>query len=118
MTFIADIATYDVIEGAHVAGLAIGNGSGGYLMFQRSGNAGSDGSGIYLELNGQSNSGYGLVRQCRISREEVVLDLTQALAGAVTIRVRLSVDDGAFREFLEGMNKVFQGNENQLVINA
>ena len=42
ITFVADTATYDVIEGAHVAGLAIGNGTDGYLMFQRGEEADSD----------------------------------------------------------------------------
>jgi hypothetical protein len=118
MTFTADTATYYVIEGAHVTGLATGNGSGGYLIFQRSGKTVSGDLGVYVELNDQSNSGYGLIRECRIGREEVVVDLTQALTGAVTIRVKLSVDDEAFREFMEGMNNVFRGSDNLFVMNA
>lgn len=59
MTFIADTATYDVIDGAPVTGLAIGNGGRGYfrLMFQRSEDIDSDDLGVYVELNDQSNSG-------------------------------------------------------------
>jgi hypothetical protein len=118
MRFTADTATYDVIEGAHVAGLAIGQGEEGYLLFQRSGEDDPDDFGIHIELNDQANSGYGLVKECRVGRGMVELDLEEPLLGTTSIQVVLTVDDPTFTRFAEGMGKIFRGCHNQLKISA
>jgi len=118
MTFTADTAAYDMLEGAHVAGLAVGNGTAAYLMLQRSGDDDPDDWGIYLELSDQASSGYGLVRECRVSRQAVEVDLNEPLAGTTSIRVELAVDDDAFSKFTEGMGAVFRGDHDQLKIEA
>jgi hypothetical protein len=118
MTFTADTATYDVIDGAHIAGLAIGNGADGYLMLQRSGEDDPDDWGVYIELNDQADSGYGLVENCRVSRQAVEIDLTQPLAGTTTIHVHLVVKDDAYMRFVEGLKAIFRGDQKQLTTNA
>ena len=118
MIFTADTATYDVIDGAHVAGLAIGDGSADYLMFQRSLENDCADRGIYVELNDQINSGYDLVQTCRIQRQELVVDLTEPVGGADAIRVKLSIEDKPFRRFVDGMKIIFRGKEKQLIIDA
>jgi len=117
MKFTADTATYDMIEGAHVVGLAIGIGADVYLILQRSGIEGPDDWGIYIELNDQANSGYGLVRECRIGCDTVEIDLNKPLAGVTAIKISLAVDDVAFNRFLEGMKDIFRDYHNQLKIN-
>ena len=114
MIFTADTATYDMIDGAHVVGLAIDDGADGYLMLQRSGEDDPDDWGIYVELNDQANSGYGLVRECRISRQTIEIDLSQPLAGATVIQVSLAVGDDAFGRFTEGLKAIFRDNQGQL----
>lgn len=117
MTFTADTATYDVIDEAHIAGLAIGDGTEGYLMLQRSVEDDTDDRGIYVELNDQADSGYGLISHCRVSRQAVMIDLTQPLAGTTTIHVHLTVKDETFKRFLEGPKAVFRGEHQQLTTN-
>ena len=118
MKFIADNATYDMINGAHVAGLAIGDGANGYLMLQRSGEEDRDDLGIYIELNGQTNSNYGIIRECRVSRNAIEIDLNEPLAGVTAIYVTLAVDDVAFSRFVEGIRRVFRNCHSQLKIMA
>lgn len=118
MKFTADTATYDVIDGAHVVGLAIGQGEEGYLLFQRTGDDDPDDSGIHIELNDQANSGYGLVKECRVSRDMVELDLGKPVLGTTSIQVRLAVDDPTFTRFAEGMKSIFRGCHDQLRITA
>jgi len=117
MTFTTDTATYDIIEGAHVVGLAFTASTDGYLMFQRSKDPDPDDCGVYIELNDQANSGYDLVRECRIDRHAVEIDLSQTLAGFATIHVKLAVDDDSFTRLLDGLKKIFRGCHDQVNLN-
>jgi hypothetical protein len=114
LAFIADKATYDLIEGAHVAGLAVGDGADGYLLFQRGPEADPDDWGIHLEFNDQANSGYDVIRECRVGRGTVEVDLAKPLNGVIAIKVALSVGDQQFVSFLAGMRMIFRGQEDRL----
>jgi FKBP-type peptidyl-prolyl cis-trans isomerase 2 len=118
MTFTADTATYNFIDGAHIAGLAIENGADGYLIFQRSGNKDPDDWGIYFELNDQSNSGYGIIQECRIDRQKLEIDLNKPLAGVICFNVKLLVDDEAYENFMKGMKIIFREHKDKLKIGA
>jgi hypothetical protein len=111
-SFTADTATFDEIERAFVAGLATGDGSQGYLVFQRSLPDDSRDEGVYLEYNDQACSGYNLIASCRLSRERLELDLSRPLGDlndVTGIDVELHVDDASYEQFSRGLKQVFRG---------
>jgi len=118
MTLTATTATYDLVDGAHVTGLAIADGTEGYLIFQRSEESDPDDWGIYFEFSDQSNSGYNQIRKCRINRQMVEVDLAETVAGVSYIKVNLAVDDKPFIKFAAGMREVFRGQQEKLEIIA
>lgn len=110
------MASFDVMDGAYVAGLANGNGENCYLMFQRSTKDSNGVEGIYIELNDQANSGCKLIKDCTIARMNVNINLLRPLAGVREIQVQLAVTDESFNKFLEGIKIIFQNQHAQLVI--
>jgi hypothetical protein len=119
--FTADTATFDELNEAFVAGLAVGDGSDTYLLFQRSVADGPDDWGVHLEHNGQANSGYDLISACRITRGRVAVDLSDPLGdleGVEGFDVSLQVDDSTFQRFQDGLTKVFKGESSALLSGA
>lgn len=116
MIFTADTATYDIINGAHVAGLAIGDGVNGYLLFQRCDETDAEDWGIYLELNDEVNSGYEIIKECKITRSTVMVELTTDFINEKSIEVSLAVEDEAFNRFVTGIREIFRGNLDLLKI--
>lgn len=118
VSFIADTATFDKIEGTLVAGLA-SNKSGKHLVFQRSASDDPEGWGIYLEYSDQGYSGYNAITGCRVSRERVEIDLSKPLGNLTNVTgidVDLQVDTLSYEQFLYGLKQIFRGKaEDQLV---
>lgn len=114
VSFVADMATFDEIEGALVVGLAMGDGGEGYLLFQRSTPDAPKDCGVYLEYNDQGYSGYNLVAGFRVSRGRVEVDLSKPLGNlkdVTGIDVDLRVDDVSYERFLRGLKQVFREEE-------
>ena len=110
--FTADTATFDEVDEALVAGLAVGDGTEAYLLFQRSAADGPDDLGVHLEYNDQATSAYNLISACRLSRRRVEVDLSGSLGslrGVEGFDVVLAVDDEAFKRFADGLTRVFRG---------
>ena len=118
INFTADTATFDKINEAFVVGLAVGDGTETYLLFQRSVADDSDDGGIHLEHNDQANSKYNVISACRLTRDRVEVDLSGSLGNLVDVEgfdVSLQVDDSTFRGFADGMTKVFKGKASALL---
>jgi hypothetical protein len=118
ISFTADTATFDEIDEAFVAGLAVGEGTETYLLFQRSVADGPDDWGVHLEHNDQVNSGYDLISACRVTRDRVEVDLSAplgSLEGVEGFDVSLQVDDSTFQRFSDGLTKVFRGEASALL---
>jgi len=112
VSFTANTATFDEIEGALVAGLAASDGSQGYLVFQRSSSNDLDDEGVYLEYNSQSYSGYNVIAACRLSRERLEVDLSKPIGNlkdVTGVDVEFHVDDTSYEQFSRGLEQVFRG---------
>jgi len=111
--FTAVTATFDEIAGTLVAGLAAGNGSQGYLVFQRYSPGIIDDEGIYLEYNDQACSGYNIIAACRFSRESLEVDFSESLGklkNVTGIDVEFHIDDASYDQFSRGLEQVFRGD--------
>lgn len=121
ISFTADTATFDEIEGALIAGLAVDDGSQEYLIFQRSLPNNADDWGVYLEYRDQVNSAYNVIANCSVSHERIVVKLSNSLGNLNNItelEVELKVDEPSYKRFLLGLKQVFRGDaSSQLIIN-
>lgn len=93
-------------HGVHVCGVRGADEK--YVLFQR---GESEGAGsIHFEYSSQLHGGYDLVRECRLSRRCLSIDLSQpfrSMPGAATIEVSLEIEDAAFDTFRKGLEAVF-----------
>lgn len=92
-----------------------------YLMLQRSPEEEdpSEDWGVHVEFDDQINSGYGLVLQCRLSREQLSLALSGRLARLVGVEgfdVALALDDALYRQIQSGLPRIFRGMPDSLTI--
>jgi hypothetical protein len=85
-------------------------------MLQRCAEGEPEDWGIYVELNDQINSGYGLIRHCTIRRDRLELDLTRPLSGFSRLHVVLSVEDSTFDRSVAGVREIFRGNLHLLTL--
>jgi hypothetical protein len=119
--FTANMATFDEMNEALVAGLAVGDGTETYLLFQRSVADGPDDWGVYLEYNDQINSQYNLISACRLVRGRLEVDLSGPLGNLADVDgfdVTLQVEDSTFQRFADGLTKVFRGEASALLSGA
>jgi hypothetical protein len=75
--------------------------------------------GVHLQYAGQENGDYGCVRQCRLSRDRLSVDLSRQLgrlAGVEGFDVVLDVDDPSFERLRSGLPRVLRGLPDALVI--
>ena len=77
--------------------------------------------GVYLEVDGQGNSGYGVVAMCRLSRPRLSIDLTRQLRGLTGITgfdVELAIDDQTYSQLLAGLPRVFRELPGTLIVDG
>ena len=84
-------------------------GEGEYLLFIRpSQTGGADDAGVYVERNSPDHGGHDLARRCDLSRDALVLELSEPLGGATRVEVDLKPLNRAGRRALAGaLRKIF-----------
>ena len=73
--------------------------------------------GVYIEFDDRSNSGYGLVRHCHLTRRELSVDLLPGLSDSLIIDgfdVTLHVDDDSHKWFRVGLEEIFSAKPDVL----
>jgi hypothetical protein len=78
----------------------------------------NDDWGVYLEFDDQVTSGYGSVMRCRLTREQLSLDLRQPL-GELAIEgfdVALALDDESYRMIRTILPRILRGMADALVL--
>jgi hypothetical protein len=81
-----------------------------HVLFQR-GDTESTPADIHFEYRDQGNGGYDFVKECRLSRRMLSLDLSKrmrSLPDVVGIDVVLDVDDSAFIVLSKGLAVIFE----------
>ena len=94
-------------HGVHVCGVRGPNEN--HVVFQR-GITETDPAKIHFEYRDQSNGGYDFVRECRLTRKMLSIELSRAiqlLPEIVAIDVWLDVDDSAHRALSDGLAAIF-----------
>ncbi|MDR3623206.1 MAG: Imm10 family immunity protein [Paludisphaera borealis] len=75
--------------------------------------------GLYVELDDQVYSGYGVVRECRLSRGMLSVDLETPIEDDEEIEgfdVELAIDDKSFDALKAGLPRIIEGSLAQLVV--
>ncbi len=75
--------------------------------------------GLYVELDDQVYSGYGVVRECRLNRNMLSVDLSGPLDGLDDIEgidVELAIDDKTFDLLRAGLPRIIEGSLASLVV--
>lgn len=75
--------------------------------------------GLYVELDDQVYSGYGVVRACRLSRGMFSIDLEAPLDELEEIKgfdVELAIDDKSFDALKAGLPRIIEGSLAELVV--
>ena len=83
-----------------------------YIMLQRSLDP-SDDDGVYLERDGQQFGGYGDIKTCTLTRQQLELALDPCLAEAVELprqlAIRFSCDEAVFQMLRAALPRIFSG---------
>ena len=113
ITFTADQARSSEEDETCVSGVASGD---QYLIFQREveNAVSSEYLGPYLEYNDQSHGKSNWVKQCRITRSRLEIDLTEevdSLPGIIGFDVDLDIEQEPYEELLVGLKRVFRGGQ-------
>jgi len=88
-----------------------------HVLFQR-GDTDMSASEIHFEYVDQGNGGYDFVRECRLSRRHLVIELSKpirSMPGVEGIDVSLAVDDSAFQALQSGLEAIFAPCPERLV---
>src|SRR5437868_15128672 len=116
IAFRADEGGFEADDDVLICGLTGADSAGTehYLNFQRAPKADDAGEdwGVHLEFDDQGNSGYGCVRECRLGRDRLSVDLSKQLGSLVGIQgfdVVLEIDDAAYEQIRTGMPGIFRG---------
>jgi len=94
-------------HGVHLCGIRGPNDE--YILFQR-GETDTSASDIHFEYVDQVNSGYDVVRECRLSRQLLVIELSKpmhSVPDVAGIDVSLHVDESAYQSLRNGLEKIF-----------
>lgn len=98
---------------------------GHYLSLQRSAEGlrkdleDWEADGLYVELDDQVYSGYGVIRACRLSRRLLSIDLETPIEDAEEIEgfdVELAIDDKSFDALKAGLPRIVEGSLAELVV--
>lgn len=108
--FTADTATYDIIDDAHVAGIAAGDGATSHWIFQRSTEGDPDDWGVYFESADPSLADYDLIDKVYLTPQCMEVHFTPDADACMSAWCAgLSVSPGSYQRFVEGMRQVFRG---------
>lgn len=77
-----------------------------------------DGWGVYLEFDDQINSGYDLVRSCRLRRDRIAIDLRKPLERPHVdgFDVTLKLSDEAYDDVRAGLERIFEQSAGILIV--
>jgi hypothetical protein len=119
IAFKAIECSFDSDDETLTAGLSTGDNwddeDGHYLCFQK----GADDREFHFEFDDQLFGDYGVVRECRLSRSLLSVDLKepfQDLEEVDGFDVELAVDDESFGELRTGLGRIIEGTSTQLFI--
>lgn len=123
IAFRATRGGFEADEYALVCGM-IGVDAGGavhYLNFQRSpeGTAADEDWGVYVKYDDQINGEYGRVRECRLSRDLLSVDLAQQLGSLIGVDgfdIALAIDEMTYEQIRTGFPRVFRDHTGLLLI--
>jgi len=103
------------------AGVATGDDwdeeEGHYLNFQRDAEGHRESpqdwekDGLYIECDDQSCSGYGLIRECRLSRSMMSVDLSEEMEGLEGVEgfdVELAIDEESYGQLRAGLARMIE----------
>lgn len=129
ITFQATRGSFQEDEEVLAAGVATSEDwedkDGHYLSLQRSAEGlrkdleDWEADGLYVELDDQVYSGYGVVRACRLSRRLLSIDLETPIEDAEEIEgfdVELAIDDKSFDALKAGLPRIVEGSLAELVV--
>ena len=77
--------------------------------------------GPYVEYDDQLHSGYRLVRQCRVSRNRLELDLARSVLSLPEVTgfdIGLQLTQAAFENLVLNLRRIVQGEEQLLLCEA
>ena len=117
IAFRATEAAFEADDHALVCGVAAGPDM--YLTFQRAVEGSADDDGIYLEHRDQINGQYDSIRNCRLSRTQLTINLSQqlgTLAGVEGFDVALAVDEASYKRLCAGLQRIFRDQADALVV--
>jgi hypothetical protein len=89
-----------------------------HVLFQRC-STDMSASEIHFEYVDQGSGGYDLVRECRLSRKRLVIELSKpirSMPGVEGIDVSLAVDDSTFQALQKGLEAIFAPCPERLVV--
>jgi hypothetical protein len=102
-------------HGVHVCGVRGADEQ--HVLFQR-GETDVSASDIHFEYADQGNGGYDFVRECRLSRGRLVIELSKpirSMPGVEGIDVSLAVNESAFQALRGGLEAIFAPCPERLV---
>jgi hypothetical protein len=110
VSFTASKATYEEVEGALIVGVAAGDATQEYLLFQRSSSEAFDSEEIYIEYKDQSFSGFNVIDSYRLTRDRLEVDLSETLGSLdiTGIDVELELDDASYEQLSKGLSQVYR----------
>jgi hypothetical protein len=111
--FSANNATYDILNDAHVLGLTKNEGIDGYIILQRS-ISNDDDDGIYVEFKDQKYSGYNLIVNCTLSKNEFKISLKSPIGSYNSLEIKIEITKEEKNNFIRGISYVFR-NKNELI---
>jgi hypothetical protein len=103
IAFEASEAGFEADEFALICGVS---NDSQYLTFQRDPEDSDTDWGVHLEYGGQADGGYACIRECRVSRNELAVDLSSVLGGVAVVEgfdVTLRIDDESFGALSAGL---------------
>lgn len=91
--------------------------SGEYVLFQK---GLTEYAGLneppYFEFNDKLYGGYGLVKSCLATRQQVIIELSQPLNGITKLVVELAELQADYQDIIAQLRKIFASNKEVLSI--
>jgi hypothetical protein len=91
-----------------------------YLKFQRppEGTAADEDWGVYIEYDDQINGEFGRIRECRLSRDLLSVDLSRQLGTLVGVDgfdIVMAIDDVSYEQVRTGLPRIFRDDSGLLL---
>jgi hypothetical protein len=129
ITFRATLGAFQEDEEVLVAGVATSEDrdeeGGHYLNLQRNAEwhrGGSDDwgeDGLYVEFDDQAYGGHELIRECRLTRSLLSIDLERPIEGLDEVEgfdVELAIDEKSFEGLRAGLKRIIEGSPARFVL--